>query len=241
MRNERARDSSDTNGGPIEPATTINADPAPASDTTPTDRRTAPRKPRGREEVVESIIDATLSLWTAQGPEKLSMRRIAARAGVNYGLVHRHFGTKDAVIRAAMERVVNRALDNISGSTDLADTIDRILPISTGAHARLLAWATLQYVLDDVLPDEDVFLTKMRRLADVSLSVPDDDKAAGETSVEKDPDEAAIRTGSMIAMLYGWRLFEPYLVRGLGLGELDRATLDQHISQHMRSILDRSD
>src|SRR5580692_2491121 len=70
----------------------------------------AAARPYGREQVIESIIDATLAQWTAKGPAEVSLRSIAARAGVNYGLVYRHFGTKEAVIRAAMDRVVARSM-----------------------------------------------------------------------------------------------------------------------------------
>jgi AcrR family transcriptional regulator len=128
------------------------------------DRRHQSSKPHGREEIIESVIDATLTLWREKGTAELSLRSIAARADVNYGLVHRHFRTKEAVIRAAMDRVVTRSLGFIEDTTDLMGTIEDVLPRSTGAHARLLAWTILQYVIDEVLPDHDVFLERMRQL-----------------------------------------------------------------------------
>jgi hypothetical protein len=78
---------------------------------------------------------------------------------------------------------------------------------STGAHARLLAWAILQYVVDDILPAENIFLTRLRELASVDV----DPSASDHETLAK------IKAGSMLATLYGWRLFEPYRVRGLGL------------------------
>src|SRR3954447_25722397 len=57
--------------------------------------------PRGREEVVDAIIDATIELCKTGGPDKVTLRRVAEQANVNYGLVHRHFGTKTAVVTAA--------------------------------------------------------------------------------------------------------------------------------------------
>jgi AcrR family transcriptional regulator len=180
-------------------------------------------KPHGREEVVESIIDATLALWNTKGPAEVSLRSIAARAGVNYGLVYRHFRTKEAVIRAAMDRVVARSMHFVEDSTNLAGAMDSVLPRSTGAHARLLAWAILQYLVDDILPAEDIFL---RRLRDLSR--------AGLPDGTPDPDAAAkVKAGSMLAMLYGWRLFEPYLVRGLELDKLSHEELDALIRERM--------
>jgi AcrR family transcriptional regulator len=200
--------------------------------TTPRRTKAAPaapkRKPYGREEIIESIIDATLSLWATQGPAELSMRSIAARADVNYGLVHRHFGTKDAVIRAAMHRVVARSLGFIEDSHDLVEAVDSVLPRSTGAHARLIAWSILQYVIDDVMPEEDVFLKRLRELASANVdpSSPDAELQAG------------IKAGSLLAMLYGWRLFEPYLVRGLGLQGLTHKELNAQIRDHLMRVLE---
>jgi len=187
----------------------------------------AKAKPYGREQVVESIIDATLSLWSAKGPAEVSLRAIAARAGVNYGLVYRHFRTKEAVIRAAMDRVVARSLMYTEDCTDLVDAMDSVLPRSTGAHARLLAWAILQYLMDDVMPAEDPFLQRLRDLA--KADVPDDAPDADTT--------AKVKAGSLLAMLYGWRLFEPYLVRGLRLDQVGHDELDALIRERMIKAL----
>jgi AcrR family transcriptional regulator len=209
-------------------ATTKRAPAAPAATKrAPTSAAGRKDKPHGRDQVVESIIDATLSLWSSQGPAELSMRSIAARANVNYGLVHRHFGTKEAVIRAAMHRVVARSLDYIHDSGDLTEAIDSVLPLSTGAHARLIAWSILQYVIDDVMPEEDAFLSRMRELAAVDL-----DPSAPEADVE-----AGLRAGTLLAMLYGWRLFAPYLVRGLGLEGLSQQELNGAIRESMIKVL----
>lgn len=231
MSKERPTDSDEPRPA-TKPAARTRSKKATKADP-PAEQAAAGRRPHGRDEVVKSIIDATLSLWAAEGPAKLSMRSIASRAGVNYGLVHRHFGTKDAVIRAAMERVVIRSREHIEGSEDLRSAVERILPLSTGAHARLLAWATLQHVLDDVLPENDAFLEKMQELAQRDIAA----AAGGEQLSAEDTTRASIRVGSLIAMLYGWRLFEPSLVRSLGLQDLDPAKLDQYIHDDMLRIL----
>jgi AcrR family transcriptional regulator len=187
------------------------ATPAAAKRTTSTPNaaksaaKVAASKPHGRDQVVESIIDATLSLWSVKGPAELSLRSIAARAGVNYGLVHRHFRTKEAVIKAAMDRVVERSVQFVGDSTDLVEAMDRVLPPSTGAHSRLLAWAILQYFVDAAAPDADVL--------------------------------AKVKAGSMLATLYGWKLFEPYLIRGLGLEDLSSNELNALVRQTLLKVI----
>ncbi|CAN0485434.1 unnamed protein product, partial [Phaeothamnion confervicola] len=59
-------------------------------------------KPTGRDEVIEAIIQATVELCAVGGPSEVSLRKVAERAHVNYGLVYRHFGTKSEVVKAAM-------------------------------------------------------------------------------------------------------------------------------------------
>ena len=55
-------------------------------------------KPRGREQVRSAVLTATSALVAERGPDGFSVREIAARAGVNHALVHRHFGTKADVL-----------------------------------------------------------------------------------------------------------------------------------------------
>lgn len=55
-------------------------------------------KPHGRDEVRSAVLTATSALVAERGPDGFSVREIAARAGVNHALVHRHFGTKADVL-----------------------------------------------------------------------------------------------------------------------------------------------
>jgi AcrR family transcriptional regulator len=50
----------------------------------------------------EKLVEATLRLLARRPADGISVREIAAEAKVNHGLVHRHFGSKDALIRAAV-------------------------------------------------------------------------------------------------------------------------------------------
>ena len=62
---------------------------------------------RTRLDTEEKLITATAELLGEVGPRSLSVRAIAERAGVNHGLVHHYFGGKDALLQAAMERLVH--------------------------------------------------------------------------------------------------------------------------------------
>src|SRR5262245_34914262 len=55
------------------------------------------------KETREALVDATLALLAEGGA--FSVRDVARRAGVNHGLVHRHFGSKEALVREAVTQV----------------------------------------------------------------------------------------------------------------------------------------
>ena len=50
------------------------------------------------------IRNEAFSLYAIQGEERVSMRAVAAAAGVTIGLVQHHFGTKEGVYLAVLER-----------------------------------------------------------------------------------------------------------------------------------------
>jgi AcrR family transcriptional regulator len=53
----------------------------------------------------DRLLDCVLDLLVADGYEGISIRRVAAAAGVSIGAVQHHFPTKDALLAAAMDRV----------------------------------------------------------------------------------------------------------------------------------------
>ncbi|MBL8965367.1 MAG: helix-turn-helix transcriptional regulator [Spirochaetaceae bacterium] len=52
----------------------------------------------------ERILDAAMALAGREGMARLTTRRVAGEAGVNVGLLHYHFGSKDDLVRAVLER-----------------------------------------------------------------------------------------------------------------------------------------
>jgi AcrR family transcriptional regulator len=59
--------------------------------------------PRGDSAVTrQAILSAARELFAAHGVDGVSVRQIAARAGVNHALVHRYFGAKDDMVAAIL-------------------------------------------------------------------------------------------------------------------------------------------
>ena len=70
------------------------------------------REPRGREAVEAALIDAAAEVLAAEGPRSASVREIARRAGVNHGQVHHYFGSKRALLAAAMRQLATEHFAN---------------------------------------------------------------------------------------------------------------------------------
>ncbi|WP_082573675.1 MULTISPECIES: TetR/AcrR family transcriptional regulator [unclassified Nocardioides] len=98
-----------------------NADPA------------ADAKPHGREEVRAATLAATRELLAERGPDRFSVRDIAARAGINHALVFRYFGSKSQVVEEMLAQEAQAVAEAVKASgavasgTSLEDVILRLL------------------------------------------------------------------------------------------------------------------
>lgn len=104
-------------------------------------------RPVGKDQVRRALIDATTELFVEQG-RSISVREIAARAGVNHGLVHTYFGSKDALLAAAFDDVYTQAVAEL-------DDAGFPPPDIAGQRGGLLAKALARVILD--APNDELF------------------------------------------------------------------------------------
>ena len=79
-----------------------------------------PERPRlSREEASRALVDAAATLFAERPSGRVTVREIAARAGVNPTYVHRYFGGKQNLMRAAMEKSQRAIAANITGMADV--------------------------------------------------------------------------------------------------------------------------
>ena len=110
--------------------------------------------PRGREEVCRALIEAGTRLFAKHGPDAVSVRDVAAEARVNHSLVFRHFGNKDALVRAIFESMFEN-----SGSKDqnITSARDRLQASVAALTTNKDLWRLLTYAMLEgktpVLPD----------------------------------------------------------------------------------------
>ena len=91
------------------------------------------------------VLDAATTLFATRGPASVSVRDIAAAAGVNHALVHRHFGSKQEVLRAVLERTVREVAAIAAEITDARAGMGRLFAASAAheTYWRALARALL--------------------------------------------------------------------------------------------------
>lgn len=99
--------------------------------------------PRGRDEVRVAVLDAAAELFTRQGPSRTSTRDIAETAGVNRGLLHRHFGSKEELVAAVVARSAAELADGLADADSIAGIVARLFDLAEGARgaSELLAQA----------------------------------------------------------------------------------------------------
>lgn len=154
---------------------------------------------------------AAVELLAERGPREVTVRDVARRAGVNHALIHRHFGTKDALIRtvvAEQSRELGTRAAALSG-TDAAGLL-RLLQ-DHAAYWRVLA----RIVLDEPTMLADLELPA----AAATLGLITGGGAADEPT----------RVGAAVAAstTLGWLVFGPHLSHVLGL--TDQAAFESRI------------
>ncbi len=106
--------------------------------------RTSPRKVATQERAqatVDAILRATAHILVADGYDRASTNRIAARAGVSIGSLYQYFPNKEALVAALMEQhmetmasVVRGILPRI-GALPFEDAVEEAVRAMVAAHA----------------------------------------------------------------------------------------------------------
>lgn len=113
-------------------------------------KRPRRRLRRNPEEARALILDATQRLLAERGPDAIALTEVAKEVGVSHGLITHYFGTRDALVEAALERVIGAEREALlqrianDGSGDPRKWIEAYLEdFRFTDRSRLVAWAVL--------------------------------------------------------------------------------------------------
>ena len=176
-----------------------------------------PASSRARDTAL--LVDAAIELFGERGPDAVTLREVAAAAGVNYGLIHQYVGTKDDLLRLALRRVSSDSAERFSADP-VTDTIDRLVGREgASASLRLLAWAILMGRSADELMGRSVGLPALA------------------ARLGTDDDEARAAVVLAMSLLFGWQLFGDYLTGAIGLPPASRAESAATVRDEVRRLL----
>jgi len=186
--------------------------------------------PRGRKEIIDAILQATEKLLPKHNPTDISLRQIAEAANVNYSLIHRYFGTKESVIMAAHERILDRIGEQFSAVERLDGNIGVLFKINRENASRriLLARAMLDGADPHLIRHHFPIMHQLIELLKKK-------KSKTKHSSEYDAETlAAFFAGSTL----GWFFFEPFLLASTGLDKKDKKKVHRQITEMLEKTAD---
>jgi TetR/AcrR family transcriptional regulator, repressor for neighboring sulfatase len=174
-------------------------------------------KPLGKDEVVAAVLAAASELFAEKGPAATSIREVAARAGVNHGLLHRHFGSKRQLLAATLQHLADSGA-KLRESGAPAEKLEAAQEL----QARVMVRSTL-----DGFPIEELqkrFPGMERFLEQVRSGVSDDR-------------QARLSAAHAMALQFGWGLMSPTLRAAFGLHDLSDAEIRAAVAEQVAKIV----
>ncbi|MBW1639436.1 TetR/AcrR family transcriptional regulator [Microbacterium resistens] len=155
-------------------------------------------------EAQRAILLAAAELFARKGPAKTSLREIATAADVPYGLIHRHYQTKENLLVAVMQLLVAYGGERLSGEQDIYAAIDNSFgaDLDAGQFGRMLTWAVFEGT-----PPERLLGGARSRGYRTQIEALWQDPARPTTPGRFDAEVLA----SLIALIGSvWNMYEPY-------------------------------
>ena len=172
------------------------------------DRRRRPR--RSREQVSKALIDATAALLAERVSGRITVRDIAEAADVNPTFVHRYFGSKRNLMRAAIERADLNVVARIEEMPDVVQGGPAVF--HAALQERELVAALARASLDGALEDLSSGRPAVGALLERFLS----ELEGARTQGRHDP---RVIVACLTSATMGYALFGPFVRRGVVLDE----------------------
>ncbi|HEX7096749.1 MAG TPA: helix-turn-helix domain-containing protein [Acidimicrobiales bacterium] len=158
----------------------------------------------GPDDPKAALLRAAAELMAERSPSDVTLREIAARAGVNYGLIHRHYRTKDRLLLEIFQEFTDYGAEQIRSSETIHEAICRTFTLDSGGFARILTWVAL-----DGVPAEKTFQDTSGMAVFQDLIVEEWERGGGPQRRERfDP---RIVSSFVMLMISIWDFYAPYM------------------------------
>jgi AcrR family transcriptional regulator len=189
------------------------------------------RRRGGREQTTATILDAAERLFAERGFTAVTVRDIAAEAGVSHALVHRYLGSKEQVYRATLSRRETTIRDAAPAGEDLLGATRLMLHeavINQREYVRLIAHSALHGLAYEETVGR---FAATERLVEIAEQVA---AAEGESRDPEAPDPRFV-IASVVAMLIGWSAAREWILRA---SDLDGMSDEEFADRFERVVVD---
>jgi AcrR family transcriptional regulator len=185
----------------------------------------------GREQTTADILDAAEKLFAHRGFTAVTVRDIAAEAGVSHALVHRYLGSKQDVYRAMLARREDVISDAAPPEGDLLEASSLMLReavLHQRNYVRLIAHSALHGLSYERTVGRFAATARLVELAQ---------RTAAEEGEERDPDAPDPRfvIAAVVAMLIGFSAGREWILRA---SALEAMSDDEFVDEFERVVLD---
>jgi AcrR family transcriptional regulator len=192
-----------------------------------------------REEATAAMLAAAERLFAERGFAAVSVRQIAAAAGVSHALVHRYLGSKNDILRAVLKSHENAIRDAADGAGDLSDAMALMLRAGLERHKdylRLIIQSSLQGVpFEETMGGLPAGEQLARMAEEVAATRPG--HAPGDPLHGVTPRFAIT---AVIALYLGWVASEDWLLKAMDLDHTDEEALVAQLESVLRGIISRN-
>ncbi len=192
-----------------------------------------------REQTTTAILGAAEKLFSERGFTAVTVRDIAAEAGVSHALVHRYLGSKADVYRAVLVRNEDALRSAASDEEDLLAAASLMLRegfTHQRRYVRLIAHSALHGLSYDRTAGRFAATERLVELAEAAAAAegtaPADE--AGSDLVGVDPKFAV---ASVVALFIGWIAAEDWILRASDLADVSDEEIVDSLEQVILGML----
>ena len=182
---------------------------------------------RGPDAVKSALVEAACEMLAELGPNAMSVRNVAVKAGVNHGQVHHYFGGKEGLIEAAANKL---ARDHYTNARERAEGESLPAPLTLGEDSQYLN-AVVRLVLDGRL---DIATRELE--SEESVPVEARRVLTRKYQGTQVPIEVKAHFAICAAIELGWAALEPYILQVADVDETEQPAVIEHAKFLLRNF-----
>jgi AcrR family transcriptional regulator len=170
-----------------------------------------------------------MALFAERGPNRVSLREVAAAAGVNYGLIHQYVGSKEDLLSLVFRRASADWAEQFAGAKTLDDALAWQFRPQSATYVRMLTYSLLDG------HDPAKLLGRSPALQAMSQ------RLSAEAELHTGPgglgDDARIQAAALTCVRLGWGLFGDFLRTIAGLDDLPEDQVTDAVYSTVRRVV----